>query len=176
MEIEFQGRYEKQTFFKAVWMLISPSKLNLIIRIVLTILVMAIYIALFILIGNKEEISKLDWARLVRHFVTLPIILYFLLIPFIKPISIANKLWKDPLLQGLMTGELNANGVEITYNKRGYSQKDWAKYQRKIICNEFIVLLTNDGILSLIPKNFFKSDQEWNNAKKLVDWKVQNAI
>lgn len=175
MEIEFQGQYDKPTIFKAVSLANKPSKRNTIIRIGFTILFLAIYIAYFINLGSKETLSSFDFLKAGRHLITLPIVAYFLLQPYISSYFAASNLWKDPTMQRPLAGAISSQGVAYISSTKKRREIAWESFAKKQMSENLIVLLTADGVLSFFPRHFFKTDNDWQRVKQWVDFKVTEA-
>lgn len=174
MEIEFQGQYDKSTTFKAVKLANKPSKLTSIIRIGLTALIAFIFIAYYIAIANKESPSSFEIFRSGRHLISIPILLYFLLQPYISSYQTAANIWKNPIMQKPLSGVISSQGVAYI-SPTGRRETDWAKFAKKHITENLIVLLTADGVLSFFPRHFFKDDNDWRIVVQWVNSKVAEA-
>jgi hypothetical protein len=175
MEIEFQGQYDKGTVFQAVKLANKSSKLNSVIRIGLIAFIALIFIAYYVSIANKESLSSFEVLRSGRHLITIPILLYFLLRPYIGSYQTAVKLWKNPTMQKPLSGIISSQGVAYV-SSTGRREIDWAKFAKKQITESLIVLLTADGVLSFFPRHFFKSDNEWRTVVQWINSKVVEAV
>lgn len=176
MEIEFQGQFDKVTIYKAVKLANKPSKRNSIIRIGLTILFLAIYIAYFISVGNQENLSTFDFLRAGRHLFTLPFIAFFLLQPYISSYFTASNLWKNPSMQKPLSGAISNQGIAYISSSKTRHEIVWDRFAKKQSSENLIVLLTADGILSIFPRQFFKTADDWQRIKQLIDFKVTEAV
>ncbi len=174
MEIEFQGQYDKNTTFKAVKLANKPSRLNSIIRIGLTALIAFIFIAYYVAIANKESLSSFEIFRSGRHLITIPILLYFLLQPYISSYQTAANIWKNPIMQKPLSGVISSQGVAYI-SSTGRRETDWAKFAKKHVTENLIVLLTADGVLSFFPRHFFKDDNDWRIVVQWANSKVAEA-
>ncbi len=174
MEIEFQGQYDKSTTFKAVKLANKPSKLNSVIRVGLTVLITFIFIAYYVSIANKESLSSFEIFRSGRHLIIIPILLYFLLQPYLSSYQAAANIWKNPIMQKPLSGAISGQGVAYI-SSTGRSETDWAKFAKKRVTENLIVLLTADGVLSFFPRHFFKDDNDWRIVLQWVSSKVVEA-
>lgn len=57
-------------------------------------------------------------------------------------------------------------------SSRSQKEYKWQQYSKKQIEPDMIVLLTVDGILTVLPCDFFKSDADWERVKQLADFNV----
>lgn len=175
MEIEFQGLYDKATVFVAVRLANKPTRRNAFIRIGLAILFIAIYIAYFISVASEESLSSFEIIRSGRHLITLPVIAYFLFQPAISSYQSATNLWKNPTMQKPLAGAISGQGVAYISPTKGRREVAWESFAKKQVAENLIVLLTADGVLSIFPRHFFKSDDDWKRVKQGVDFKVVEA-
>jgi hypothetical protein len=174
VEIEFEGRYDKATLFKAVALANKPSRRGTILRVGFTIAFAVIYIAYFAMIASKESLTSFDIVRSGRHLITLLIIVYFLLQPHISSYFIASRLWKLPSMREPLTGTVSDYGIAYSSAK---ARRDiaWESFAKVRKTEDLIVLLTADGTLSLFPRGFFKNDDDWRKLLQWADYKVVEA-
>ena len=175
MEIEFQGQYDKGTIFKAVKLANKPSKSNSLIRIGITVLIVIIFVAYFISVAMQENLSSFEIFRSGRHLITAPILLYFLLQPYISSYQLATSLWKNPTMQKPLIGAISNQGVAYISSSTGRREIDWSKFAKKQVTENLVVLLTADGVLSFFPRHFFKTDNDWRIVVQWVHSKVVEA-
>ncbi len=176
MEIEFQGQYDKASIFKAVSLANKPSRRNKLIRIGLTVLFLAIYAAYFINLTGKENLSSLDFLKSGRHLITLLIVAYFLLQPYISSFFTAAGLWKNPAMQKPLAGVISSQCITYINATKEREEIAWENFAKKQMTKDLIVLLTADGVLLFFPRHFFKTDNDWQRVKQWVDFKVVEAI
>ncbi len=175
MDIEYHGQYDKSTFFKAVFLTSRPTKWNAVLRIGSSILITVIFIAYIIMVAFKDSISTMETMRVSKYFLTLPFLDYFLLQPYISPYFTASKIWKNPAMQIPLTGVLSSQGVALISSSGGRDETPWRSFSRMRIGPDFISLLTGDGVISVLPRHFFKTETDWERAKQLVNFKVMEA-
>jgi hypothetical protein len=175
MEIEFQGQYDKATLFKAVQLANKPSKRNTILRISFAVLIVALFVAYAIAIANKDSLSSFEIFRSGRHLITIPFLLYFLLQPYISAYQTTNNLWKSPFMRAPMQGVVSSQGIVYGVSV-GRTETPWGKFAKKQVTNNLIVLLTDDGILSILPRHFFKTENDWQIVTQWVKVKVIEPI
>ncbi len=176
MEIEFHGQYDKKTVFEAVKLANKPSRRNAFIRIGLVVLIAAIFIAYYVSISGKQDISSFETFRSYRHLIGVPLVLYFLLQPYISAYQTANNLWKNPVMQKPLAGGISSQGIAYISASRGRREIDWGSFAKKQITGNLIVLLTADGVLSFFPRHFFKTDNDWQIVVQWVNSKVIEPI
>jgi hypothetical protein len=175
MEIEFYGKYDKADFYQAVALLNQPSRRSTIIRIGIVVMLIAFYVLYYVNIAAKENLSTFDVARAGRHVITMGIILYLLFQPYISAYQAATKLWKIPAVQAPFGGFVSSQG--ITYNlANGRKERPWDQFAKIQRNDRFIALLTPDGALSLLPRSFFKNENDWKIVQQWAAYKVVEAV
>lgn len=172
MEIEFQGQYDKDTIFKAVKLANKLSKRNSLIRISLAVLIAVIFVAYFIAVLNKEGLSSFEIFRSGKLLITIPILLYFLLQPYISAYQTTASLWKNPTMQKPLNGVISGQGVAYISSSTRRREIDWSKFAKKQVTENLLVLLTADGVLCFFPRHFFKTDNDWRIVVQWVNSKV----
>lgn len=175
MEIEFQGKYERNTIFKALSLISKPTKWKAVTRIGLIVLVFIVFIAYFIAIIDKGDLSTYEIIRAARHFILFPFIAYYFLKPYILPYFLTNKLLKDPVIQLPVTGFISEQGITFLYLSGNRKEIVWSSFVKKETRDDIIVLLAVDGVCSYFPRHFFKTNEDWNRVKQWVDFKVMEA-
>jgi len=176
MEIEFQGQYDKAAVFRAVSLANQPSKRGFLLRIGLAVLFIILYAAYFINVAGKDTLSSFDLFRSGRHLITLLFIAYFLFQPYIAAYFAASNIWKDPGMQRPQAGVISNQGVAYISSTGNRTEIAWERFAKKRMKENLIVLLTADGVISFFPRNFFKTDADWERAQKMVDFKVVEAV
>lgn len=167
MEINFQGQYQRGQYFKGVYRSNKPKTSIAILRIALFVVFAALFIAvIFSEVQNGLETSV--FFRLGRHLLTFLALLYFILQPFIKSYQNASRLWKDPFIRAGVAGTVSGNGISY-----GSYIQEWHRFIKKDIGDEMVVLVTDDRIMSILPRNFFSTAQDWERFIQMVEQKVK---
>lgn len=169
MDIEFSGEYDKKQFFRAVALANMPSRRGRPIRFAL---LGAIGVILIALVADSLTHGSQRPDKVIRISINVVILGYFLLSPYISSWRIASGLWKgkiasSPHVEGRITGH------GIVYGSAA-SEKEfaWEKFSKVQKARDLVVLVTADGIMSIHPRSFFRSEQEWNKFQQLVDYNV----
>jgi len=171
MEIEFHGLYDKDIFFKAVFLANKPSGRYAVIRAIILLVVGASFIlSIIALITTAPENS----VRIIRPIITSLILGYFLLQPYFTSRQIATQLWNDSSTQKPQNGTINSQG--ITYiSPTAQSHISWEDFARLRQMKGVVVLLTAGGRLSIFPHNFFNNEEDWEKFQSWVKYKIVEA-
>lgn len=166
MEIPFNGRYDKELFFKSVTLANQPPKTR---RFVRTFMFMFIVAALVVLISRLRESG--DFYGNATYIALITIIGAFLMRSYLQPYFAARRIWANPSVQRKLTGVINKKG--ITYHlKEGANEIHWERFLRVRKARYLTTLTTREGLLVIFPKRFFRNDADWERFNHLVDSKI----
>jgi hypothetical protein len=172
VDIPFRGQFDKTTYFKAFALASRPEKKRLVLPISAAILLVAILIALVVMFFTKDSQTNWDVARLAKHAIWTPIMLFFLLKPLIGPYFTANRLWKDPIVRLPVSGSASELGIRYMHLASHPVEIGWNRFVKKAVTDDLIVLLTVDGALSILPHGFFDNQQDWEMMKNLIKSRI----
>jgi hypothetical protein len=166
MEIEFSGNYDRSTFFQAVALLNRPTRRKTVNRIVILALFVLMYTAYFTILAPPEDPTT-GLPRIIWHLVVALIVVYLLLLPYISAYREASRIWKYPTVRDPSSGFVTEQG--ITYNlASGQKTRPWVEFSKIKLTDSFIAMLTPDGTFSLLQRDFFKTDQDWQTISEFV--------
>ncbi|MHC1782298.1 MAG: hypothetical protein AB9891_05960 [Anaerolineaceae bacterium] len=131
MDIPFKGQFDKATYFKAFAIASKPDKHRLILPIGAVILLVGIFAALVVMFFTKESRTNWDIARLAKHAIWTPVVLFFLLKPFIAPYFTAKRLWNDPIVRSPISGAASEQGIWYTHFSSHPVEIRWASLRKK---------------------------------------------
>lgn len=167
MEIEFFGKYDRRTFFQAVALLYQPTRRKTVNRIVILALFVLMYTAYFVALAPPEVPSTTSLPRTIWHLVVALIVVYLLLLPYISAYREASRIWKYPTVQDPSSGFVTSQG--ITYNlPSGQKVRPWYEFSSIKLAEDFIALITPDGTFSLLQRDFFKTEQDWQTLLEFI--------
>lgn len=171
MEIEFQGQYDKNLFYKAVALANMPSRRGNIIRILSLVIIAVVFVWL---VASYLTQNNPNTFKALRLSITIPMLAYFLLSPYITSWRVASQLWKDKTIQALVTGRVTGLGITYT-SSTAEKEFKWESFARVRKAQDLIVLVTADGTISIHPRSFFGNDGDWGRFQQLVEFKVVEA-
>ena len=169
MDIEFSGEYDKKQFFRAVALANMPPRRGRLIRLALLALLALVFVALvadYLTHGNQRP------DKVIRIAINVFILGYFLLLPYISSWRIASGLWKGKIASSPhVEGRVIGHGIVY---KSAASEKEfaWETFSKARKTRDLVVLVTADGVMSIHPRSFFMSDQDWSRFQQLVDYNV----
>ncbi len=172
MDVDFKGLYTRSDVFKAVFLANKPTQKRGLIRIGIAVLALIIYIAYTVLTAIQAKTPILDPKLFGSHLMYLLLIALFLYYPNITSTITALKIWRAPTMHHEYRGTISSAGILYAGKKTLIT---WEQIAKKQITSEIIVLLTSNGILSFLPRGFFKSEGDWQRAIQLVEFNLNEA-
>jgi hypothetical protein len=97
------------------------------------------------------------------------ILIYFIFGVKLTTFALATRLWKGEGVHQPQSGTINEEG--ITYHPDTTSVP-WERYGRGQSTEDMQLLMTEDGLLSIFPRSFFSSDEDWKTFRNWVDTRI----
>jgi len=166
MDVEFHGQFDKATFFKAVELANRQSRRNIIIRYVL-IGIAAIF--LVINVFNFFARGGQNSNDILSVVLSIIIVLYFIFGVKLTTNALASRLWKGEGVHQEQAGTISEEG--IIYHPDTILIA-WDRYSRGQSTEEMQLLMTEDGLLSIFPRSFFNSDEDWKTFQNWVNTRI----
>ena len=174
MGIPFQGQYDQKTFSKAVFLINKFSSKRAILRIGGAVLLIALAVA-YVYVSFAEG-TQYRQGRSLHFLITLPILLYIVLRPYIDAFTVSSSLWKNPVTRAPMAGTVSNQGICFE-GAAGLSRELlWDQIVKMRKTDEFLALLTADGVLTVLESRFFQRDADWKTVLQWAEYHVQEAI
>ncbi len=166
MEIQFHGQFDKPTFFKAVALANRQNRRSMILRYALTGIA-----ALFLVVNLYNFFTRGSQTGndILSVALSLIILLYFIFSVRLTTQALANRLWKSEGVHQEQIGTITEEGV--TYQP-DTTAIPWERYGRGQSADDMQLLMTDDGLLSIFPRSFFSSDEDWKTFRGWVDTKI----
>jgi hypothetical protein len=166
MDIEFHGQFDKETFFKAVSLANRQSKRNVIIRYVLIgIAAIFLVINVFNFLARGGQSSN-DILSVVLSVI---ILLYFIFSVRLTQFALSTRLWKGEGVHQPQNGTINEEGILYQPDTTIVA---WERYSRGQSTEDMQLLMTEDGLLSIFPRSFFNSDEDWKTFQNWVETRI----
>lgn len=175
MEIEFQGYLDKETIFKAFKIANRPSKRSAVIRISLAVFFVLFFLFSIYSIIAQANPSIINSLRSSYHLLLFPFIIYFVLQPYFTAYLAAKKYWKRPTVHQPLTGTISSQRIVYIWPSERI-EVSWSKYVKKHTDDQLIVMATEDGLISIFPRRFFKTESEWHTVTLWVNAKVMEVV
>jgi len=166
MDIEFHGQFDKATFFKAVTLANRQSQRSLIIRYVLVgIAAIFLVINVFNFFARGGQNSN----DILSVGLSVIILLYFIFGVRLTTYALASRLWKGEGVHQSQSGTINEEGILYHPDTTIVA---WERYGRGQSTADMQLLMTEDGLLSIFPRSFFNSAEDWQTFQNWVETRI----
>lgn len=168
VKIEFRGAYTQEQIERAVQLANRPGRTQQLIRAVLAALVLGLagwYLYDLLAAGSFAL------ARFLRFLVPVAVLAFFLLVPVILTRRASRQIWAQAEQTGTVHGFLDEQGV--TFGAQEDDLVLWEQYDRGRVEADLVVLVTNTGLLTALPRAFFASEVDWQRARELAAGQVK---
>ena len=174
MEIEYQGQFDKAAFFRAVFMVKRPTRFWEIGRVLLAVASVVALVAYLVLVLSKLGQEEIDWFRAGRAFVAFPVLAYFSLQPYITAYTSATSMWRESSSRATLSGSVNGIGIDY---RVGVAQRlfAWDAFVRLRRTNDLLVLVTADGRMVALKREFFATNADWVRFQELAAARVREV-
>lgn len=174
MEITFTGTYRQEDIFHACQMLGHPTGVQKWLRIgglALIIVFWIGYILKLLSMGGETSNSRLE---VISVSIGVAIAAYVLALPYLNSSTAAKQLWNQPIIRKPQNGHVDSQGVFFT-DRSDRTPIIWDRISHKRRSDRMTVLRTDDGTAVILPRSFFKTEEEWRRFNRLVDECVREA-
>ena len=165
--IPFGGTYTKKQWARGARLAMHPTGWALVTRL----LALAIALAGIGLIVSTLVQGEAPVSRIVRLALAIPVLAYWAVTPYVRAWREAGRPWREfgsvPNLQGSVSGE----GVLSNASASGETEK-WDTFLRVRVHDDMVVLLGASGLATILPREFFATEDDWQGFRVLVDFNV----
>lgn len=172
--VPFQGKYDRSMFLKSFMLVYRPTKAMIWWRIV-PILLAVTAVVVIIAFESSQTLAKENSSSFVRVVIIVLGLLAGLLEPAIVAYYNARKAWKNVAHAPFLTGEADWQGIHYTRRAGKAEFIPWSKIVRGRVNRQMLALVSADGALHVLPRNFFPSEQEWAMAVLLANDNVRQS-
>lgn len=166
MEIRFHGIYNKNLFYRSVFLANQPTRRKPWVLPLITLVVLIV----FVILVTKLLFTQ-DILGNASYIVIVMIAGSFVIRSYLFPFLAARKLWANPAIHIEHSGFITQEG--ITYElKNGKNKIQWERFSRIRRSKEVTILVTRDGLLVIFPRYFFESDLDWKKFSQLVESRI----
>lgn len=164
--ISFNGQYTRSEWLRGLGLAMRPSKRGLALRLIAVgiFLVAAGLVIAGLLQGERANVS-----RLARTGLSGALLLGWAVLPFVRLRWAATRDWNASGGQVSLQGVATSEG--ITTNA-GPKMEPWDSFLRAIHRDDMVVLISNDGLATVLPRRFFENDRAWQDFLQWVEFKV----
>ncbi|HBG74677.1 MAG: hypothetical protein A2X25_11640 [Chloroflexi bacterium GWB2_49_20] len=163
MEIKFRGKYDRKLFFKSVRLANQPARSQ---RWVQPLMLVFVAVALWVLVIRLADSG--DILGNASYIAVVMIAGSFVARSYLLPYLAARKLWANPAVQGDLAGSIAKQGIVYSL-KQGQNEMPWSRFRRVRKADGLTTLVARDGLLVIFPRQFFKTETDWQKFNQLVD-------
>jgi hypothetical protein len=169
MEIRFQGKYDKDTFFRAVRLANQPTRRQgRFLAIMGTFALIAIGLLFFRVIESGDVTGSLI---LLLAAIALGAGVGW---SYGRVFFTARKLWSNPGTRRSLQGTITNQGIRYVLDV-GTNTIRWDRFIRVRRSQDFVVLVREDGLMVIFPRSFFQKGGDWRKFNRLVEQKVTKS-
>jgi hypothetical protein len=169
MDIEFSGYHHRAAYFHAVFIAYRPTFRMFINRAFFAVALASLYLAYQLNLAPDRTLPFLAPSRLLWHIVALLIFLLLIAEPYLAPVYVAMRLWRDPSVHVEWKGRVSTRGITFSASGRNIL---WESFREMILEPDGIILKTGAAGFISLPRDFFHSDSDWRRFCKLAETKV----
>ena len=163
MEIKFQGKYDKATFFKSVRLANSPAgKQRRFLAIISIFALISIGLLLYRVIESGDLMGS---AILLVAAIALGGGAAW---PYLRVYFTARKMWANEGTRRPLQGVVTNQGISYMLAE-GCNEIRWERFSRVRKTGDLVTLVRSDGLLLVFPRSFFKRDADWRKFSRLID-------
>ncbi|HNS52249.1 MAG TPA: YcxB family protein [Anaerolineae bacterium] len=165
--ISFGGTYTRQQWSRGIRLAMHPTGWALVTRLLaLAIALAGLALIVFTLVRGEDQVS-----RIVRLAITIAVLAYWALTPYVRAWREARRPWRQlgsvPSLRGVVSGE----GILSNASAASETEK-WDSFLRARVRDDLVVLLGSNSMATILPREFFASEDDWQGFRLLVDFNV----
>jgi hypothetical protein len=171
MDIEFSGHHHRAAYFHAVSVAYRPTFRMFANRVFFAVALASLYLAYQLNLAPDRTLPFLTPSRLFWHIVAVLIFLLLIAEPYLAPVYIAMRLWRDPSVQVEWEGRVNSRGITFSASGRNIL---WESFRDMILEPDGIILKTGPAGFLWLPRDYFHSDSDWQRFCQLAETKVRS--
>ena len=165
--IPFGGTYTKKQWSRGIHLAMYPTGWPLVLRL----LALALFLTGLGLIVTSLVQGEANVPRLVRLAIPIALLASWALTPYVRAWREAARPWRNsasvPSLKGVISGE----GILSNASAMGVLEK-WDTFLRARVRDDLVVLLGTDGLATVLPREFFATEDDWQGFRLMVDFNV----
>ena len=166
MQINFQGQYNRDLFFRAVALANrQPKNRQRLLSFLLVIALGGFLVIVYRIITDSDLLGNAVYLAAAIFMGALVGQI------FLRPYFVARKMWENPGTQRPLKGMATDQGITYILPE-GENKIPWARFNRLQQTDDLLTLVRNDGLLLVFPQSFFKGQSDWQKFVKLVGNKV----
>jgi len=165
--IPFGGTYTKKQWSRGIHLAMYPTGRALVLRLLALVLVLAgAGLIVATLVQGEANVS-----RLVRLAVGIAFLGYWVLQLYVRAWREAARPWRGSAAQPSLKGVISGEGILSNASVTGVPET-WDTFLRARVRDDLVVLLGADGLATVLPREFFATEDDWQGFRVMVDFNV----
>jgi len=164
--IPFDGVYNRQQWGQGVRWAMHPTGRSLVLRLV----GLAIVLAGIAVIGVSLADGEMNKLKLLRLAIGVGILAYWVAIPYVRAWRVAALPWRRPGGAPRLKGFVADDGIH--WNESAAAVTGWDAFLRARVRDDMVVLVSVNGVATVLMRDFFADEAEWQSFRQLVAFKV----
>lgn len=166
--IAFGGEYSKAQWSRGIRLAMYPRGWGLLLRL----LAFGLFVGGLLILGvSYLQGEELRTTKLLRVALSLLVLAAWAALPFWNAWRAATQPWRNrrggPSLNGVVTSE----GIKSSATGAGTVDK-WDTFLRAYLRDDTVVLVGSDGLATVLPREFFVTEDDWRGFRQLVEFNV----
>lgn len=170
MDIEFEGQFQQEQYYRAIRAILTPPVRSSLIRAAIFLAVATAIGMLYFYAMQDGALNEIENSRVRLSLFAGGLLTVYLITPYIGINANAKRLWAKPAAQRVRTGRISVEGVT-----NADKLTPWSAYTRKYMYADMVLLLTAGGGMSLLPRQFFREEMDWKRFRQMVEQYAVNA-
>lgn len=169
--IPFEGQYTRKQWRRGIQLAMRPTGRDMVLRLGASVLILASlgFIVISLLQGKTQGA---DGLRLVRLAISIALLGYWVLSPYLRARRIESRAWRASAGRLGLRGGANGEGLILKGASGAERMERWDTFTRAHVRDDMVVLLGRNGVATILPRDFFPSEEDWQGFRQLVAFNV----
>jgi len=167
-DLKFRGFYTKENLNQAVTLAKQLNSRSKRLRTVMIVLLFIIGGVIFL--GGILTDGQFHWIDIGRAVPAFLLGVFFHFEHDLSTRSMAYQLWRNEAVRREMKGKMTQDAITYYIGSKRVDYP-WKEIAKIFLEQDFLVLVTNRGIMCTFPCNFFHKDSDWEDLRTFITTK-----
>ena len=165
--IPFDGHYTREQWMRGIRLAMHPTGRGLVLRLVASVLALAgiAFIGVSFFQGETSEL------RLLRATISIVILTYWISFPYLRAWRAGTRSWRAAAGRLSLKGFANSEGI-VCNASATRAVEEWDTFVRAHVREDMVVLVGVNGLATVLPRDFFATEDDWQDFRQLVVFNV----
>lgn len=165
--ISFDGRYTREQLGQGLRLAWHPRGRSLILRLLAAVLVIGGLA--FVVYGLVT--GELGLGQVARTLLLLVVIGLWIVAPYFNAWQTARRSWRDSEGVLRLGGTVSKEGIVLERDGKRVEQA-WEAFVRAYLQEDLVVLVSVDRTTTILPRDFFADEGDWQGVRQMVEFNV----